>query len=365
MKIVLIGGQSIPGIGGIESYLFNMAQALRARGHEPVIICSDRHSFTSMVEGVEIIHKRCPRSNMVAMPLLFLLALGYIFRNRRSIDVVNFQSIFFAFFPGWLAALVGCKVCYTIHSLAEDNPKHGPFMRFVLRVAAFISIWLCGRRLITISCSKAEEIRARYGRRCTIIPCGVNLPAAATESDILARFSLVPGYYYLFIGRIDPIKNIDTLVEAYIRHENPEYKLVIAGDYDNDYGASLRLMAKHSPNIIFVGSVMGDDKDALLRGCFASCLVSSSEGMPISLLEAMAYAKPCIVSDIAAMHEVVQPEWVLWCRVRDVASLADQMQYAEDNRDRLMEAGKQMFSFIATNHTWDNIAKHYIDYLTA
>lgn len=65
------------------------------------------------------------------------------------------------------------------------------------------------------------------------------------------------------------------------------------------------------------------------------------------------------------MHEVVQPEWVLWCRVRDVASLADQMQYAENNRDRLMEAGKQMSSFIATNHTWDNIAKQYIDYLTA
>lgn len=365
MKIVLIGGQSIPGIGGIESYVFNMAQALRARGDEPVIICSDRQSFTDMVDGVEILHRRCPRSNMIAMPLLFLLSLGYIFRNRGSIDVVNFQSIFFAFFPGWMASLVGCKVCYTIHSLAEDNPKHGAFMRFVLRVVAFISIWLCGRRLLTISRSKAEEIESRYGRRCTVIPCGVNLPADVAESDILARFNLKPGYYYLFIGRIDPVKNLDTLIEAFIKRENAEYKLVIAGNYDNDYGAILREKAAPNPDILFVGSVMGADKATLLSECFASCLVSSSEGMPISLLEAMAYAKPCIVSDIAAIREVVKPEWVLWCRVRDVASLAEQMQYAEDNRDILTESGKQMSLYIAANHTWDNIAKQYIDYLTA
>lgn len=365
MKIVLIGGQSVPGIGGIESYVFNMAQALRARGDEAVIICSDRQSFTNVVDGVEIVHKRCPRSNMIAMPLLFLLSLGYIFRNRRSIDVVNFQSIFFAFFPGWMASLAGCKTCYTIHSLAEDNPKHGAFMRFVLRVAAFISIWLCGRRLITISRSKAEEIEARYGRRCTVIPCGVNLPTEAAESDILARFNLKPSYYYLFIGRIDPVKNLDTLIEAFIKHNKAAYKLVIAGDYDNDYGAMLREKAAPHPNILFVGSVMGADKATLLRDCFASCLVSSSEGMPISLLEAMAYAKPCIVSDIAAIREVVKAEWALWSRVRDVESLAEQMQYADNNRELFTESGKQMSLFIAANHTWDNIAKHYIDYLTA
>lgn len=364
MKVVFVGGQSVPGIGGVESYIFNIAKALNASGHEAVIVCSDRTSFETTVEGVEIVHIKCPKSNMTALPLLFMKSLRYIFKNRCVIDVVNFQSIFFAFLPGWIAALCGCHVCYTIHSLAEDNPKHGWPVRAIMRLAAFVSIWCCGRNILTVSCSKAREVKSRYGRNCSVIPCGVDIPVLSANSDILWRFNLAAGGYYLTIGRIDPVKNIDVLIEAFRRRGKREYKLVIAGDYANSYGSSLLELAGGSEDILFIGSVMGEDKDCLLRNCFANCLVSSSEGMPISLLEGMACGKPSIVTDIPAIHEVLREEWGCWCSVGDTESLAAQMEYVERNRSVVTAAcASHMAAYIVENHTWDKIATKYLNYL--
>lgn len=363
MKIVLVGGQNVPGIGGAEAYMFNMTKALHALGHDVIIICSNREAYTTMVDDIEIVHKVCPKSNMVALPMLFFKSLGYVYKNRRTIDVVNFQSIFFAFLPGWITALCGCKVCYTIHSLAEDNPKHGKVLKLIMKVMAFISIWCCGKNILTISQSKAKEVKARYGKKCAVVPCGVNMPINIAESDILKRFGLKKGRYYLTIGRIDPIKNLDVLVQAFMKRSEDDFQLVIAGDYANSYGDYLRELAAGNKNIIFVGSVMGADKECLLKNCFVNCLVSSSEGMPISLLEAMAYGKPCIVTDIPAIREVMKDEWGYWCKTKDTESLYRKMQEVERDYERTVAQGEEMASYIEQHHTWDNIAMQYVEYL--
>lgn len=361
MKIVLIGGQAIPGIGGVESYILNMSKALRDLGHEVIIICSNRQSFTASIDGIEIVHMISPKSNTVALPILFLKALSYIFKKRKSIDVVNFQSIYLAFLSGWITRLLGIKVYYTIHSLAEDNPKHGRFMRSCMKILAMVSIWCCGKDIITISHSKAEVIRQRYGRRCSVIPCGVNLPVGLDSSDIIQRFNLKRGYYYLTIGRIDPIKNLDILIEAYIKHDNPDYQLVIAGPLSSSYSSYLQNIANGHSNIIFVGGVCGADKECLLKNCFVNCLVSSSEGMPISLLEAMSYGKSCIVSDIDAIKEVMQMDWAMWCRVRDVESIVVQMCKAETHYDETIKHNTEMTTYVASHHTWNSIAVQYVN----
>ena len=256
-------------------------------------------------------------------------------------------------------------MCYTIHSLAEDNPKHGKMLKFIMKAAAMISIYCCGKNILTVSNSKAKEIKSRYGKRCTVVPCGVNLPLEDINSDILSRFGIISGHYYLTIGRIDPIKNLDILIKAFTHRGNSDYQLVIAGNYNNDHGAYLTELAQNNNNILFVGSVMGADKEELLKNCFVNCLVSSSEGMPISLLEAMAYGKPCIVSDIPAINEILQKDWAMWCSVRDVKSLCRQFETAEDNRAHLLDVSSKMAQYIKDNHTWNNIAAKYLTYLNS
>jgi glycosyltransferase involved in cell wall biosynthesis len=363
MKIVLIGGQSIPGIGGIESYMLNLASSLTKLGNEVTLICSSREAYTSDYNGIKIIHKVCPKSNVIAFPLLFLKSLGYILKNRKNIDVVNFKSIFFAFIPGWIASLCGCKVYYTIHSLAEDNPKHKWFAKVMMKICAFISIYACGKNIITVSNSKAADIKKRYGKKCSVIPCGVSQPMPNPSSKILTKYGIIPNRYYLTIGRIDPIKNLDILIKAFIKRGNSDFQLVLAGDYSNNYGQELLKMCSEQQNILFVGSVMGEDKEYLLKHSFANCLVSSSEGMPLSLLEAMSYGKPCIVTDIPAIREIMKDHWGQWCPVQDIDSIADKMATIESDQGSMNKIGGEIQSYIIENQTWDNIAHKYIKHI--
>ena len=363
MKIILIGGQEIPGIGGAESYMLNLAKELYAQGHSVTIICSGRKACETTVDNVKVIHKVCPKSNIIALPLLFFKSIGYIVKNRKNIDVVNYQSIFMAFIPGWISSLVGCKVCYTIHSLPEDNPKHGGMMKLLMRIVAFVSIWCCGKNFTTISKSKAKDIKDRYRKNCIVIPCGILANDNFTETDILDKFNIKKGGYYLTIGRIDPIKNLEVLVKAFIKHNKQDKQLVIAGNCENEHGAYLKGLASNNRNIIFTGIVMGDDKETLLKNCFANCLVSSSEGMPISLLEAMIYAKPCIVTDIPAIKEITEESLGYWCKACDIETLCAQMFAIEQEYEKAQNKGLRLKANIESKYLWDKVAKKYIEYL--
>ena len=364
MKIVLIGGQNVPGIGGAEAYMFNLAKSLLKQGHEVTIICSNRSAYETNVEGIHIVHKKCPKSNVLALPILFFISLGFIFRNRKEIDVVNYHAIYLAFIPGWIASLLGCKVFYTIHSFAEDNPKHGRLLKTAMKLFSLVSIWGCGKNLHTISNSKAEVIKQRYGKSSVVIPCGINEVKNLKETDILHRFGILPQSYYVTIGRVDPIKNLDVLVSAFLERENKDYHLVIAGNYENSYGDYLRNLAKDDKHIHFVGIVMGDDKETLLKNCFANCLVSSNEGMPISLLEAMVYAKPCIVTDIPASHEIMEDNWGYWCRVGCHEDIKNQMVMLENKYDEALYKAEDMAKYVKTHHLWDGFAERYCEYVS-
>lgn len=364
MKIVLVGGQAVPGIGGAEAYMFNLAKSLLKLGHEVTIICSNRSTYETNAEGIHIVHKKCPKSNVLALPILFFISLGYIFRNRKQVDVVNFHAIYLAFIPGWVVSLLGCKVFYTIHSFAEDNPKHGGLLKFAMKLFSLISVWGCGKNLHTISCSKAEVIKKRFGKASVVIPCGINEMENTKETDILQRFGLAPQSYYLTIGRIDPIKNLDVLIRAFLERKNKNFHLVIAGNYHNSYGDYLRDLAQEDNHIHFIGVVMGDDKETLLKNCFVNCLVSSNEGMPISLLEAMVYAKPCIVTDIPAIHEVVENEWGYWCKVGDYEDIKEQMARIENEYENALDKAEEMANYVRNNHLWDNIAIKYCKYIS-
>lgn len=363
MKIVLIGGQEIPGIGGAEAYMLNLAKSLHAKGHDVTLICSARKRGDFDLDGLAIVYIVCPKNNFIALPLLFFKSLVWIIKNRKDIDLVNYQSVIWAFFSGWIGWLVGCKVLYTIHSLAEDNLKYNKLMRLLIRVNTFLSIWLCGNNIFTVSDSKAQEIKKRYGKSVSVIPCGVNKPNCEHTTDILERFGLKQNAYYLVIGRIDPIKNLDVLIKAFKKREERNLKLVIAGNYNNSYGDKLLELAKDDNRIIFTGVVLGDDKDTLLQNCFVNCLVSSSEGMPISLLEAMIYAKPCIVTDIPAIREIMDRENGYWCTVGDVDSLYSQMLRIEQEQEEARALAEKMALYIKENYLWDKVAEKYIEHL--
>ena len=109
---------------------------------------------------------------------------------------------------------------------------------------------------------------------------------------------------YLFVGSLTVRKGLDTLLATFSQLDN-SYQLKICGSSNDIVGDHLVAKYKDSKNIDFVGYVSGQDKIDLLNGADVFVLPTLAEGLPISILEAMAAGLGIITTDVGAIPEIV------------------------------------------------------------
>ncbi len=148
-----------------------------------------------------------------------------------------------------------------------------------------------------------------------IVPNGVELPSADGE-PVTRHRSFPPGRkVLLYLGRLHPLhpkKGLANIVKAWsaARAMGKEWVLVIAGWDQGGHEADLKRLAGDLANpdseeasIHFIGPQFGADKAACYRSCDAFVLPSFSEGLPMTVLEAWAYAKPVLMTDECNLPE--------------------------------------------------------------
>lgn len=362
MRTIFIGAHEYP--NGVNSYTYNLALELTKRGYQSSVLAFGSCKKVTDYKGVMIKQYKCSGGTITSLPALYFKSLSYIIKHRREIDAVMYQTVTFSVIPAFIARLFGLKTFSIIHSLAEDSPKHSAKTKKLM--VASMKLAMCfTKNVITVSKTKAIEVLDRYGKHCHVLPCGVNLPEETSyESDILDKNGISPGKYFLSIGRIDPIKNLDVLIDAFKKHNHADCQLVIGGDYNSQYGESIVKRASDCPNIIFPGIVQGDDKAALLKNAMAYCLVSSSEGLPIALLEGMVYCNVPIVSDIPSINEVLGGSGIgIWNRVKNVDDLAKSMEQVESGDNAIKEQGIIARQIVEDNYTWQKTCDKYLQFV--
>lgn len=127
----------------------------------------------------------------------------------------------------------------------------------------------------------------------------VYIPNGVDTSRIEA--SRQDGGFVLYLGRLSPEKGVETLLRAHAA-DNAAWRLVIAGS-----GPLLGSLQSQFPLAEFTGHLTGEDLEARLRE--ASMIVVPSEwheNNPLSILEAMAHAKPIVASHIGGIPELVR-----------------------------------------------------------
>ena len=360
MRTAFIGAHETP--NGVNSYTYNLALELTRKGFESFVVSFGSMNRTSDYKGVKILQYKTWGGTMTSIPLLYLKSLPYLIHHRKDIDVVMFQTVMFSSFPSLIVRIFGMKPCSIIHSLAEDNPKHGRVMRVILRMSMRIALAFT-KDVITVSHTKAQEVCDRYGKRCKVLPCGVYLPDFNKESsDILVKNGIRENKFFLSIGRIDPIKNLEVLIDAFKMHCHGDFQLVIGGDVDNPYGQNVVARTSGCGDIIFPGIVLGADKATLLRNCAAYCLVSSSEGLPIALLEGLSYGKILIVSQIPSIQEVIGESGIgLWSDAQDVDGIVSNMLMVETGSSNLIAQRAVAREIVEKNYTWPHVCDRYLE----
>jgi glycosyltransferase involved in cell wall biosynthesis len=108
--------------------------------------------------------------------------------------------------------------------------------------------------------------------------------------------------YFLYAGRLEPIKGVSTLIEAFRRR--PTADLVVAGAGSSE--RRLRRCAEGLPNVHFTGHLGEDELDSLYRGALAVVVPTlGHEVLPLVALEAFARGTPVVANDFGALAELV------------------------------------------------------------
>jgi glycosyltransferase involved in cell wall biosynthesis len=144
------------------------------------------------------------------------------------------------------------------------------------------------------------------------------------------------------VARLEPEKSLDTLLEAWprIKAATPRALLVIAGD--GSQRAALTNKAASLPDVRFLGLVR--DPVSYLQAADCYTLPSLTEGLPISLLEAMAAGIPCVVAStggsleaLAGLGQVVPPG----DEARLASTIVRVLQFDPAERERTGAATRQ------------------------
>ena len=217
-------------------------------------------------------------------------------------------------------------------------------------------------------CTKKDAVRL-YGldeARIRVIHAGVNprfrtsLPEATTPT--LQKYRLSGGFI-LFVGTIEPRKNLTSLLEAYraLKNEGIGRKLVIAGRKGWSYQGFFRRLRELGleGDVILPGFVPDEELPALYGAADLFVYPSLYEGFGLPLLEAMACGVPVIASNSSSLPEVAG-EAALLVDPISVQALVGAMRRVLDDRglrEEMRERGLQR----ARRFTWEEAARRTVE----
>ena len=158
-----------------------------------------------------------------------------------------------------------------------------------------------------------------------------------------------------------PEKRPELLIEAF-RGLDTDKKLVIAGGGSDtsEYESQLHELAAGDERILFTGFVSGEPLAELYSNCFAYVLPSDVEGMPMSLLEAMAYGCCCVTSDIPECADVLFGGGMTFEK-GSVDSLRNALRDLLANNELAGRFGAAAKAHVGNAYTWDSVVERTLE----
>lgn len=363
MKIAFIGGRTFHHADGIATFMYHLATELAKMGHEPIVFCEGEKNSEEMLNGFKLIERKSLVSAFLTKPLLGLRATLHCLFKEKGVQVFHYNTWAPAMIASHIPLLFGRKVVMQSHGLEWKRTKYSAKKQKMIKR---IETWSAktNKHWTMVSQEQTDYFLEHYNRKCTTITCAVEMPGAAQESDFLQRFGLQGNDYFLYMGRLVQDKNPDYLIKGFLQANLQVKKLVLCGGADGNvqYEQYLRGLAKGSKDVIFTGPIFGADKDAAFRNCYAFCIPSTLEGLPMSLLEAMSYGKIAIASDIPACHEALGDSGI-YVPYEDDKAIAEAMTELTGNEAKYewqKETNKQRAQ---RTFSWENTTKRYLEFV--
>jgi len=275
---------------------------------------------------------------------------------RRRVDVVHVHS------PGpalwsWLCALGARGVVFTVHAADWRRDKWPFAARCTLNLGLGIGMRIADQ-VTAVSEPLAMELQKRFGREISYIPNSVGRVKCVGPGRLLGdpNCALKPDKYVLFVGRIEPEKRLDVLLEAWRKASLsfPGFKLAVVGDFAGSaYGRKCRQDAPD--RTVFLGLQHQRTLAELYSNAAIVVQPSVLEGMSLVLLEAAAYGR-CILATRIQENMRVLGDAGIYFDGGDVAELSTLICRYLGSETRRSALGDQARLTVAAQPSWADIA---------
>lgn len=349
----LIAKDLLQGGGGIEKLTREVSRRLVARGHR-VVVYSTRGAGPSCPtwEGVEIRWMPQVRPHWAEKTAGAFYASAWALAAEPRPDLFHLHSVA----AGAMASLLRMRrvpCILQMHGIEWQRSRWGFVAKSTLRFLESLSFSRASA-VTAVSRSQCEFYQRRFHLPVTFIPTGTEVREPLPPSN-LAALGIEPGRYFLTAVRLVREKGIHYLIPAF-RKSLTGWKLVIAGGVGDDgsYLKLLRELAGNDEKILFLGHVQEPLLDELYTHAGAYVQASEIEGMAISLLDAMSYARCCIVSDILENLDVLGMAGLTF-RSTDIDDLARQMDLAAASPESVAALGQAARVRVSVHYSWDSV----------
>jgi glycosyltransferase involved in cell wall biosynthesis len=291
MNITMIGAKNFEEVGGIEVHIQEISKRLVDRGHRVNTIMNNmgRKTTHEIIDGINVytvpyIHSRYTTKLSMLPPLLWKA-------RKLESDIYHAHDVVGGF--GSALFLNTKPLIYTAHGIGYVRSDWAPPVRLSLWTMEQI-IFRRADKLLTVD-YQSKEILNRIRDDVPVIHNGVDLDRFKEKKDVPPEFS-PDKLRVLFAGRLIPTKGAHLLIDSF---NDCDAELYIIGKGPEE--EKLKKMIATKDNVKFIGYV----KDIVPYFQHADIFVLPSiyEGLPITLLEAMASSNACIATDIADLSQ--------------------------------------------------------------
>jgi len=268
---------------------------------------------------------------------------------------------------GYLSLKAKCKQLAVIHDINfEHHPKDVSWMVRKYYTYFFPKFAKKALRIATVSEFSKKDIVDCYKINPSTIDvvyngCNEAYIPISKDQQILTKKNFSKGCdYFIFVGALQPRKNISRLFEAFDtfkKRENNEVKLIIVGEkyrWTNEIKETY-LQMKFKEDVIFTGRLTTEDLHHVIASALAMTYIPYFEGFGIPILEAMNCDTPVITSNITSMPEVAGDAALLVdpFSVESISNAMNSIYKDEVLRQTLIEKGRKR----KLDFSWDKTAE--------
>ena len=266
----------------------------------------------------------------------------------------------------------GCRGnVVTIHDLAFKRyprflkKKFGQFLSF-LKTKRDVNR---ADRVIAVSQHTAKDIVDIFKinpQKIKVVYHGVEphfRPDVSLESicTVKKKYRILPGSYILWVGTIEPRKNLQVLIKIYgqLKDIHEKYSLVLGGGWGWKYEDILPLVQSLGERVRITGYLPREDLYPLYSGATLFVYPSLYEGFGMPLLEAMASGVPVVASRASSIPEVVGDAAIFFdpLNISDIGEAMLRVLQDSSMRLSLREKGIQR----AKQFTWERAARQTLE----